>query len=63
MRTINENFVGLKDMTTADMMNVNGGDSVWEIVGYYIGVGLKTLYVVGKTAGEYQGSLPPSLKK
>jgi len=63
MRTITENFTGLKDMTSADMMDVNGGDSFWEIAGYVIGVTLKTLYVVGKTAGEYQGSLPPSLKK
>jgi len=63
MTTINANFAGLTDMTDADMVAVNGGDSFWETLGYIVGATAKCIYVFSKTAAEYQASLPPNLKK
>jgi hypothetical protein len=63
MKSINHSFEGLISLNSDDMSIINGGDSIWETLGYILGATAKTLYMVGKTAGEYQASLPANLKK
>ncbi len=54
---------GLTIMSADELAAANGGDGFWETLGYVIGATLKTIYVVGKTASDYQSSLPSGLKK
>lgn len=54
---------GLSALSADELTAVNGGDGFWETLGFVIGATLKTIYVVGKTASEYQSSLPSGLKK
>jgi hypothetical protein len=59
---LNEHY-GLISLSAEDLTSVNGGSGFWETLGYIIGATAKTIYVFGKTAAEYQSSLPANLKK
>ena len=54
--------MGLQLMTAEEMRCIDGG-SFWEDVGYVLGVTARSFVEFCKTAGEFQASLPPNLKK
>ena len=60
---LNEYKTDLMFLSDNEMNTINGGDGFWYTVGYVIGATIKGLYVVTKTAAEYQSSLPANLKK
>jgi hypothetical protein len=51
------------ELTPDELLHIEGGSGFWEDIFYFTGATLKCIYVFGKTAGEFQSSLPPSLKK
>ncbi len=65
MKTKTFNFASIPSLELLDqkeMIQIEGG-SFWKDLAYVAGVTLKCIYVFGKTAGEFQASLSPSLKK
>jgi hypothetical protein len=52
----------LGELSQKEAMTLEGG-SIWGDAAYLLGATLKCIWVFAKTAGEYQASLPPTLKK
>jgi hypothetical protein len=53
----------LHELNSNEIYSIEGGRGFWEDAAYYAFATLKTIYVFGKTAAEYQASLPANLKK
>jgi hypothetical protein len=49
-------------LSSKELETIEGG-GFWGDVFYRVGVTFRCFYEFAKTAGEYQASLPPSLKK
>jgi len=62
------NFVKLESIDSLvalnqhELISLEGG-SFWEDLAYAFGATAKCIWTFAKTAGEFQSSLPPSLKK
>lgn len=63
LSSMSGNCQHITELTPEEILSIEGGSSFWEDVFYVAGMTLKCIYVFGKTAGEFQSSLPPSLKK
>lgn len=55
-------FDSLVALNQQELISLEGG-TFWEDLAYATAVVGKCIYVFGKTASEFQASLPPSLKK
>jgi hypothetical protein len=53
----------LHELNSNEIYSIEGGSGFWEDLAYCTFATLKTIYVFGKTAAEYQASLPANLKK
>lgn len=63
VQLLSDSFNCLTELTTDELVAVEGGSGFWEDLAYAAGVTVKCFYVFVKTAGEFQASLPPHLKK
>ncbi len=63
VQLLSDSFDCLTDLTTDELLSVEGGSGFWEDIAYAAGVTAKCFYVFVKTASEFQASLPPNLKK
>jgi hypothetical protein len=59
----NLNCYNLIELNSNEFFSIEGGTGFWEDAAYCVFATLKTIYVFGKTASEYQHSLPANLKK
>ncbi len=56
------NNLELVMLTNEELINIDGG-SFWHDLAYAIGYTAHAIYEIGRAGGEYQQSLPSSLKK
>ncbi|MES2330374.1 MAG: hypothetical protein V4539_12275 [Bacteroidota bacterium] len=58
-----DNYQQVTELSPEELLLIEGGSGFWEDLLYVVGMTAKCIYVFGKTAGEFQSSLSPSLKK
>jgi hypothetical protein len=63
MKNLNLTEMNLNPLANHELEKTNGGDGVLEWAGELVGKTLYCIYIFGKTAAEYQASLPANLKK